>query len=140
MLCLTEEPHVEHDNGSVQPTDWRGVGWTLQGHLRVRIRLLEDCDISLLRCRVSIPPSNYQFSNFRIQLKTLVKVTRNSYVCMYSYAISLDFICIFYSLDTFKQNRRLYTAVKSWLRAMWPDGKLERIVLYANKYGYLFGD
>ena len=50
---MTEEPDVEHNHGAVQLADRGGAGRTLQGHLRVRIRLLEDCHVSFFGRRVS---------------------------------------------------------------------------------------
>lgn len=54
MDVCAEEPDVEHRDRAVQPADRGGVGRALQGHLRVRLRLLENRHISLPRRRVSL--------------------------------------------------------------------------------------
>jgi hypothetical protein len=47
---MAEESDVEHNHGAVQSADRGGVGRALQGHLRVRIRLLENGHLPILRC------------------------------------------------------------------------------------------
>ena len=53
LVFSAEELHVEHCDDPVQPADRGGVGRALQGHLRVRIRLLEDSHFPVSRRRVS---------------------------------------------------------------------------------------
>lgn len=53
-LIFPEKSYVEHGHGAVQSIDRGGIRRTLQGDLRVRLRLLEDGDVSFSRCRVSI--------------------------------------------------------------------------------------
>lgn len=48
-LALLEKPHVEHRHRPVQPADRRGMGRALQGDVRIRLRFLEDGDISVFR-------------------------------------------------------------------------------------------
>lgn len=52
-LIFPEKSYVEHGHGAVQSIDRGGIRRALQGDLRVRLRLLEDGDISVSRCRVS---------------------------------------------------------------------------------------
>lgn len=47
---LLEEPDVEHDYGAIQPSNRGGGRRALQGHLRVRLRLLEDRHLPLFGC------------------------------------------------------------------------------------------
>lgn len=50
---IVEKLHVEHGYGSIQPTDWGRVRRALQSDVRVRIRFLEDSNVSISRRRVS---------------------------------------------------------------------------------------
>lgn len=52
--CFAEESYVEHGHGAVQSVDRGGIRWTFQSDLRVRLWFLEDGDISLSWCRVSL--------------------------------------------------------------------------------------
>jgi hypothetical protein len=47
-IAIAEKLHVEHGDGAVQPYDRGGMGRALQGHLRVRLRLLEDGHLPIL--------------------------------------------------------------------------------------------
>lgn len=53
VISRAEKSHVEHRYRAVQSPYRGGVRRALQGHLRVRIRLLEDRDVSLSWRRVS---------------------------------------------------------------------------------------
>lgn len=52
FVPLSEKPNVEHRHRPVQPANRRGMGRALQGYMRIRLRFLEDCDISVFRRRV----------------------------------------------------------------------------------------
>lgn len=54
FTLFTEELHVEHRNSTVQSTNWRRVRRTLQSHVRIRLRFLENRHFSFPRCRVSL--------------------------------------------------------------------------------------
>lgn len=51
---FAEKSYVEHGHGAVQSADRGGIRRALQGDLWVRLRLLEDGDVSLSRRRVSV--------------------------------------------------------------------------------------
>lgn len=50
---FSEKRDVEHRNDSVQLPDRGRMGRALQGHVRIRLRFLEDSHVSLFGCRVS---------------------------------------------------------------------------------------
>lgn len=53
---ISEKLHVEHSDGPVQSAHRGRVRRALQGHLRVRLRLLENGHFSVSRRRVSFFP------------------------------------------------------------------------------------
>lgn len=60
-FLFTEKFNVEHGHRSVQSVDWGRMGWAFQSHLRIRLRFLENGDISFSRRRVSMKVIKWQF-------------------------------------------------------------------------------
>ena len=81
FFFIEEKLHVEHGDDPVQSIDRGGVGRTLQSHLRIRIRLLEDGHIPIPGCRVSQSSHSFlqilstSFSNYAVFILIKVKLS-----------------------------------------------------------------
>lgn len=85
---------MEHRHRPVQPADRRRMGRTLQSDLRIRLRLLENCDFSIFRRRVRVlinnKKKNHSFTA-TIVARNLPGIVYSNVFCYYNNIVDIRF-------------------------------------------------